>query len=279
MKHIISSIKVIGLLLIITSLFSCSAEKKLAIEFARNQDNGNVLVLAPDYLYKANLKAYLLDSVDYNRNDDKDSVLLVHSDYLNDLNDSLFIANYILGYTKTLNKLGFRVFMADEADEFMAMDSNIYQINIAQVELEETIYTYRDEAQVYDSYFFHDHNLNAVYVNSWFEFSDLNEVSSEQQIYFTTDLITDIPDGSFDYDILSGKVRYMYNIDSLEVNELYGFAFRIGEEYAKYTFDMMLNKELDSKLTPEMRSENYWRYDPDKNYFYPAMDDRFVPLD
>lgn len=272
-------VKVLAFLIIVGGLFSCSAEKKLAIEYAKNPNNGNILVLTPETIYKTNLKTYLLDSIEHKKTDNTDSILLVNSDYLSEISDSLFIANYVTGYMLTLKKLGFNVYSANSTADFMNLDSNIYQINIAQIELEETIYTYRDEAQVYDSYFHHDHHLNAVYINSWFEYSNLNEVNSKQEIYFTTDVITDIPDGTFDYDIFSGKVRYMYNIDSLKVNELYGFAYYIGKEYARYTFDMLLNKELDFKITPENRSEIYWRYDNEKRIFYPAEDDRFIPLD
>lgn len=279
MKHFQNIAKFLAVTILLFGIISCSPEKKLAMDFASRAKTKNILILSPQFLYKTNLKTYLLDSIAHGLKDNNDSILLLHSDYLAELNDSLFIANYMLGYKKTLSKIGFRIFDEEQMDSFMSIDSNTYQVNIAQIELEETIYTYRDEAEVFDSYYYHDHNLNAVYVNSWFEFSYLDKVSSKQQIYFTTDLITDLPEGTFDYDIFSGKVRYMYNIDSLKVNDLYGYAYRIGQEYAKYTFDMLLNQELDNKLIPDQRSEKYWRFDPSQFYFYPATDDRFVPLD
>jgi hypothetical protein len=159
------------------------------------------------------------------------------------------------------------------------IDSNSYQVNIAQIELEETLYTFRDEIMIYDDYYYHDHNLNAVYANSWFEIANFDEDDSNQQVYFASDMITDMADGSFDYDIFSGKVRYMYNIDSLELKVLYDFAYRIGKEYAGYTFDLLLNDELNRKISPDSRSSKYWRFDPDGHFFYPATDDRFMPLD
>ena len=158
-------------------------------------------------------------------------------------------------------------------------DSNSYQVNIAQIELEETLYSFRDEIMIYDKYFYHDHNLNAVYVNSWFEIKNLDEHNSDQQIYFTTDLISDVPDGSFNYDIFSGKVRYMYNIDSLEIKQIYDFAYELGKVYAGYTFDLLLNDELNSKIEPGKRSSRYWRYDPGNHVFFPASDDKFIILD
>ncbi len=130
----------------------------------------------------------------------------------------------------------------------------------------------------YDQYYFHDLNLNAVYINSWFEYTDINSESDKQEVYFTTDMITDIAEGEFEYDIFKGKVRYMYNIDSLKQDMLYEFAFRVGVEYARYTFDMLLNEEIDKKLNSGQRSDTYWRYDPQGKLFFPAQDDRFILL-
>ncbi len=270
--------KLVLISFIISGIASCSPEKKLAIDFTGNAKNNSILLLAPDYIYKTNLKTYLLDSLDIEDTENTDSVLLAHSRYLNELNDSLFLANYIMGYAKSLSRFGFRMYHQNQMEEFMTIDSNSYQVNIAQIELEETLYTYRDEMDFFDNYYYHDHNLNAVYVNSWFEIDDLDS-DIKQPVYFTTDLITDMADGTFDYDIFSNKIRYMYNIDSLELNTLYEFAYRLGSEYAKYTFDLLLNQELDRKIESGMRSEKYWRFDPDQRTFYPASDDRFIPLE
>ncbi|MDG1901950.1 MAG: hypothetical protein P8I80_06915 [Bacteroidales bacterium] len=248
------------------------------MDFASNSSSKNIMVISPDYIFKTSLKTYLLDSLKIDNSLNTDSVLLANSRYLSNLDDSLFLANYILGFSKSLSAFGFNVYDQDQSGLFLALDSNTYQINIAQIEIEETLYTYRDETDIYDNYFYHDHNLNAIYVNSWFELSNPESIELSQKVFFTTDLITDIPDGVFDYDIFSGKVKYMYNIDSLEQNMLYSFAYRIGTEYAKYAFDYLLNQDLNKKLPPHQRSSRYWRYDVNNHIFYPATDDKFMPL-
>lgn len=268
----------IGIILLF-AIASCSPEKKLAQKFASSTNSKNILVLSPDYIYKVNLKTYLLDSLEIKDDDNKDSLLLVHSKYLSKLNDSVFVANYLFGYKKGLSSFGFKIFDEEQIEDFLTIDSNSFQVNIAQIELEETLYTYRNEMMIYDAHYYHDHNLNAVYVNSWFEIFDLNAENTMPQIYFATDMITDMAEGTFDYDIFSNKVRYMYNLDSLELDVLYDFAYRLGTEYAAYTFDILLNTELNSKLDPSVRSSKYWRFDPIYHYFYPATDDKFIPLD
>ncbi len=279
MKHQNIIIKLFFTVFVLAGLLACNPEKKLAIEFAYKANTKNILVLAPDYVFKSNLKTYLLDSLGIADDEDKDSLLLIHSEFLSKLNDSLFIVNYMLGYNKALSSFGFRVFTQDRTEEFLKLDSNSYQVNIAQIEIEETLYTYRDDVVVYDKNFYHDHNLNAVYVNSWFEIYNLDDNIDNQQIYFTTDMISDIPDGSFDYDIFSGKVRYMYNIDSLKTDVLYDFAYKIGKDYAGYTFDFLLNDELNKKVNADVRSNKYWRYDPINHIFFPATDDKFITIE
>lgn len=277
-RYNLMKIIVISAILFFT-IISCSPEKKLAMEFVTQANTKNILVLTPDYLYKTNLKTYLMDSLGIADNESKDSLLLLHSKFLYELNDSLFLANYVLGYTKELRRFGIRVFEQDETEQFLGVDSNSYQVNIAQIELEETLYTFRDEEMIYDTYFYHDHNLNTVYVNSWFEINNFDENNLKQHLYFASDMITDIADGAFDYDIFSNKVRYLYNIDSLKIEVLYDFAYRLGKEYADYTFDLLLNEELNKNIDTDMRSERYWRYYPINHIFYPATVDRFTPLD
>ncbi len=275
----IHKIIVIISLLMVFGLSACSPEKKLAIEFVSKTNTKSILVIMPEYIFKKNLKTFLLDSIEVSDNSDEESALLGASKYMAELNDSLFLANYTYGFLKSLNKFGFNVYNQNQIDKFLAIDSNTYQINIAQIELEETLYSFRDDVKFQDSYYFHDHELNAVYINTWFEFNNLNETNSDFQIYFTTDLITDIPDGAFEYDIFSNKVRYMYNIDSLESHMIYDFAYKLGNEYAKYTFDLLLNNELNKKIPEDVKSNKYWRYDPTKHTFFIATDDRFLPME
>lgn len=271
------SITVWFLLLIIMQ--SCSIEKKLAVEFANNANGKSVLVISPQQIFKTNLKTYILDSIEAPVTANKDSLLISNSLFLRNIDDSLFLANYLIGYTKALKSFDIEVFTESQIEDFLLADSNTYQVNIAQIELEETIYTYRDEASAYDRYYYHDHDLNAIYINSWFEIAADDNNNTNQKVYFATDMISDVPDGVFDYDIFSNKVRYMYNIDSLNVGMVYDFAYKAGALYAAYTFDLFMNQQLNKKLPTDSRSEKYWRYDPYRKVFFPATDDKFILLD
>ncbi|MCF6341671.1 MAG: hypothetical protein L3J31_02550 [Bacteroidales bacterium] len=260
-------------------LFSCSTERKFATAFVDNSRQRAALVFFPDFIFKTNQKTFILDSLGITDESLFDSALLDHSKYLKQLNDSLFMANYIFGFTKELSSFGFTVFREGQLVDFMEVDTNAFVINVAQIELEESIYTHHDEAAIYDTYYFHDQDLEAVYVNAWIEISKVNENSDKPNVYFATGMIADDMEGEFTYDIFTGNINYVYNIDSLEPARLYEGAFQLGRTYAGYTFDYLLNNYLDKNVPAKERTDKYWRFDPYNKSFFPATDDRLVPLD
>lgn len=260
-------------------LFSCSPERKLAINYTNNTASVNILVISPGFLYKINQKTYLLDSLGITNEALFDSVLLANSDLLRFVDDSLFISNYVYGFKKEMAIFGVKVYGENDADRFLETDSNAILVNLAQVELEEILFPWEDEAQYFDSKYTYSHLLNGINVNSWIEIGNYDQVNSKQQVYFASDLITDKVDGEFNFDIFSQKIQYMYNYDSLTVSQLYEYAYVLGRTYAGYTFDLLLNTYLDKNLSKDMRSDNYWRYDPIKHIFFPALKDRFVLMD
>lgn len=235
--------------------------------------------MPPATLFKVNQKTYLLDSLGITDESLFDSVLFVNSDILQFVNDSLFISNYVYGFKKELAVFGVKVYSEDQIGSFLEIDSNAIMVNLAQVELEEVLYPWEDESQIYDTKYTYSHLLNAVYINSWIEIGKYDQANGQQQVYFASDVTTDMVDGEFNYDIFSQNIQYMYNYDSLTVSQLYNYAYVLGRTYAGYTFDLMLNTYLDAKLLNGSRSDKYWRYDPIKHVFFQAQKDKFILME
>ncbi|OFY49227.1 MAG: hypothetical protein A2W85_15150 [Bacteroidetes bacterium GWF2_41_31] len=275
-----STVNIVGSFVVIVvlalSIQACTIERKTAVAFTKKANVTSLIVLQPDQLFKINQKLYLLDSLGPVDEDREAEVLLENSLFLKDLNDSRFVDNYMLGYKNELARFGFHVYDASTLDKIPAKDSNVIQVSVAQIELEETLYPFRDETQIYGQNYFHDHQLNAVFVNSWFDITPLNNKSS---IYFATDMLVDQVESTFDYDVFSDQVRYMYNLEPMSTDMLYQFAYDLGRVYAGYTFDYLLNTELDRVLPPEDRTDRYWRYDPFSQTFFLAGEDRFISLE
>lgn len=260
-------------------LVSCNVEKNLASKYVSSNSNRSILVFPADYIFKVNQKSEILDSLNITDESKSDSVLYANSVYLQQLNDSLFLANYELGYKKELKALGFQVYDQDQTQAFLQVDSNAYVANIAQIELEETLYDYRAGQNIYGHYYYYDFLLNAIVVNSWLEFKEVDHLSAYNQLYFASDIITDDFEGNFHADVFAGEMRFVYNIDTLQTESLYDFAYLLGRKYASYTLDLLLNKFLDDNVPDGKRSEYYWRYDPYRKDFFPEEENKFIPMD
>lgn len=271
--------RITGLVLsLLVLVASCSPERKLAKVFVETGNQKSVLLLSPDFIFKTSLKTDTLDSLGIEDENAFDSVLYATSVYLKEIDDSKFIDNYMQGMESELKVFGLNVYKENNTASFMEVDSSAYIINLAQLEVEEDYYLYRDETNYYGNYFYHDHRLNAFGVNSWLEISSINEAEQSHKVYYAQDMIVDDVDGEFTLDIFTGDVRYFFKIDTLKTEELYDYAYLLGRTYAGYTFDLLLNRYLDQEL-PRGADKKYWRYDPNTRTFFVATDDRFTPLD
>jgi hypothetical protein len=254
-------------------VFSCSPEKKLAKNFVKTQTNKSVLLLTTDMLFKSNKKLNILDSLDITDESMFDSVLYVNSDFIQHLDDSKLLSNYMLGLEKELKVFGFEVYKENQISDFMEVDSNAFVVYLAQVELEEAIFPFRDETVYNNSYYYHEHELNSLSVFSWFEINRVNE-DKEKNVYFTEDVVVDEVEGEFTVDFFGGDVKYFYTIDSLKPAEIYNFAYSLGRKYAGYTYDLLLNNYIRENLY--QGTDTYWRFDPYTQTFFPATDDKFI---
>ena len=172
------------IILAIQIITSCSVEEKMALNFVKVNNTRSILVFSPDQIFKVNQKTELLDSLKIYDESKFDSVLYTHSDYLQYLNDSLFLANYVLGYTEEMTSLGFAVYNQDQTQTFMEVDSNAYVANIAQIEIEETYYDYRAGETIYGHYYYYDFELNAIVVNSWIELKEFDKNGYPNNVCF-----------------------------------------------------------------------------------------------
>lgn len=268
----------IGLLLILFFASSCNLERQLAKQYVADT-RMKAVILPVDFIYKSNLKTAYVDSLGIKDEARREKMLWEQSDFIKDINDSLFIANYVFGLETELKRFGVEVFRARQMEQFMEQDGLTFQVSIAQIEIEESFVQSRDATEIYDLYYYHDHYLNALLVHSWFEIVLFDDTASDHPVLFATDIITDQVDGEFRYDVFTERVQYMYNTDSLNLSKIYDFAFDLGRAYGAYSFDYLLNRSIKKDLPDDYRSNKYWRYDPYRGNFFEAEDDRFIPLD
>lgn len=265
--------------ILIAFFSSCSPQKKLAREFVNKSKSYSVMLIEPEFIYKKNLNTNVVDSLGITDTKLRDSILWAQSDFIQKIDDSLLIANYSLGFINELKNYNINVYDKNESAKFLSLDSNAWMVNIAQLQIEEEKYEYRDETEYYSYIYYHDHLLNAVNINSWFEVSMVNSNNQKPNVYFATNTITDELESSYDFDIFNDKVSYIYDIDSLNLSKIYEYSYLLGRIYATYTFDYIMNDYVSKHLGYPIRKEEFLRYIPISRALVPAGENRFISLD
>ncbi|MDZ7741260.1 MAG: hypothetical protein U5Q03_05800 [Bacteroidota bacterium] len=270
--------QIIIALLLLGLLSSCSIERKLAREFVQSNNKGAVLIFSPEYVFKKSLKEEEIENPEQYTEDQLDSVLFYRSQFLQSLDDSIFLVKLVNQYIDDLKAFGFDIYTQDYIDLFMEKDTNSWVINMAQIEVEEYTYPYEFEEMVgYETYAV-SIDLDALNCNAWFEINPVNK-PERQKVLFATHYIMDDLYGQFRQNVLSGKVKFEYSIDSLYIKDIYEFAEVLGAEYAHYTLNYLMNKFIDEQIIDENYKPEYLQYDPASRQFYKDPEDGFEVME
>lgn len=243
-------------------LVSCGPERKLAKQFLKSEQPAAILLLAPDYVFKTSYK--LPDSLDLNKIPSylHDSVLLANSRLIRLVNDSIYLSEFIRGIRNELNMLGLQVYDSQNTVDFLAIGKKALIFNLAQAGLEEFFDSVAESARFDDEGDYnYDFFITSVNMNFWFELSGVNHYDSTLRVLFSQQNIADWVEGDFRYFPLSGDVKYIYNIDSLQVNDIYYFAGKAGQRNASYLQDYLLNKYIQTHMPGGRLPEKAFSYD------------------
>jgi len=275
------SMFVFALLMVTAGQTKGQNERKIAKEFVKTFKPAKILLLLPKNIYKYNQKSHILDSLSYKTQQEKEELLWQHSKFIRLIDDSVFLTRLAKGYAAELKVFGIRVFRAQQTAQFFSVGGNAYVINVAQAELDEQYYPFTDTAFVDDLTYVFRKQLEALDVNIWFEVSKVNAGQKKtigHQVLFAENLLTDRVKGGFSINDFSGKLQYLYRLDSLTLKKIYGYAESLGRTYADYTFDYFMNRYLDEHIAANRRSHRYWRYDPYHHHLFLGNEDRLVPV-
>lgn len=242
-------------------LLSCSAERKLAVEYVKKREPASALLIAPDFSYKYNFKIPDIENFFELSGAQKDSTLFFNSDLLQYIDDSVLFASYLKGLSTGLANYGFRTYSGESARKFIESGSDGLIINLAQLELEEYLDSISDEASYSEeenyNYQFY---LNAINFNSWFEIARVNHQDTTLVLY-TSNKITDKFEGGYQYFPFTGDVKYYYSIDSMTVDDVYKSAYSYSYYYAGLIFDYLMNEYVRTHLDAGKQPLGYYTYD------------------
>ncbi len=265
------------ILLIILTLVSCSLERDLSKKFLEKRDNISILLSKPDFVFKTNNKSWQIKDFDKMSNSRQETALQENSLFLNKIIDSVFLEKYFTALTTRLNSFGINVYQMDQLMSFMEQSGTLYQVSVAQIELEEDIFPYHVEETFDDTaVYFEDFELNTVNVNNWFEIHKLNDAAAVNNLLYASHFLMDQIEGQFAENIFTGEVKYKYNLYPIDTTSIYEFAGMLGEKYAGYIFDYLINEFVFRNFPENQRPGVYMHYDHEYRILTPAGNDRFI---
>lgn len=248
----------------LSAMVSCSPERSLARQFMKSEQPTAILLLAPDYVFKTSYK--LPDSLDLNKIPPylHDSVLLANTQLIQFVNDSIYMDEFMRGMRNELNMLGFQVYDSENTVDFLAIENKALILNLAQSGLEEFYDSVAESARFDDDEVYnYDFFITSINMNFWFELSGLNHYDSDMRVLFSQQTIADWVEGDFRYFPFTGDVKYIYDVDSLKVSDIYYFAGKVGQLNASYLHDYLLNKFIQTRIAgkrPPYKEFSYDRY-------------------
>ena len=246
----------------LSAMVSCSPERSLARQFMKSEQPAAILLLAPDYVFKTSYK--LPDSLDLNKIPPylHDSVLLANTQLIQFLKDSIYLAEFTRGIRNELIMLGFQVYDSENTVDFLAIENKALILNLAQAGLEEYYDSVAESAQFDDDEVYkYDFFITSINMNFWFELSGVNHYDSDMRILFSQQTIADWVEGDFRYFPFTGDVKYIYDVDSLKISDIYYFAGKVGQLNASYLHDYLLNKYIQTHLPGNRLPNKAFSYD------------------
>jgi hypothetical protein len=256
---------------------SCSLERKLAYEFVSKKDSVSVLLIPPDYLFKTNLKKWKIENPDQLSKEALQSSLLDSSLFLKDIDNELLIEDFMVAMEESLRQHGIKVYPPAQMPEFFKENRDAYQVAVVQMELEEDVYPYRAEATFDDSLlYYEDFLLEMVTLNTWFEISKLNDTIVKHNTLYAADYVMDGLEGRFASNVFTGKITYRYNYNPIQLKNIYTLSKMLGQRYAGYIFDYLMNRHVFLSMPAGRKSTTYFRYDQATQKIWPAGENRFI---
>jgi len=264
--------------LLLPILFSCSTERELAKEFVKSNKDIPVLLEITDKIILTNEKLKKIKDFDLMSVDKQDSLWNYQTLYLDSINDKKIIDLTFNNMKTSLQNLGFQVYTIDSINSFRELEKFKYTFKIAQLEVSEDMYIYRDEETFFNNLtYYQDNNLNIININYWFEFKDIN--NKIEKVFFNSAAISDILKGKFEMNPTDYSVSYKYNIKPLIIDDIYKLTTETAYKNASLFYDYLMNQYIKDNISKNYLNPKYFSLDPKTGYIFNSDSEKFTIIE
>jgi len=276
-------------------LASCSLEQRIALKQQKKISKTAVLFRTNTEFYFTNSKVNIPDNLNEDQKTYYYDSSFVNSDFIQYMDADYYQQQFDSNFINALNSLGLNVYSDDSVVSFINKPKPKMIIEIVQLEVEEHNSNYYEktyeidnnnriirpfviEANVNelnngDQYLSVDIPVNTVSVNAWVKvLSLINDSVRINELLFMTYDITDEIYGFFDYNYLKEVPYYTYDIDSIEVGDLWKAELFPTQEFSRqltnYFENIIINHAL--KLKTGKSRQWYWQINPKTKRLLPT---------
>ncbi len=264
-------------MLLLILLVSCSVERELAQTYIEEFDSVPIMIFEPEYCYMINTNMNNIDDVEQHSQLIKDSLLYANSNYVRFLEESIIRIVYLDSLFIELQKLGFVVYNSDSLSSFMTKGEHGYMINIAQMQLLESL-EQKVFSEVFDSLeHFVETSISRIDFDVWIELSELNAAENDMpmQLFHASSSIYDEVTVRFYKKFLTQEVNYEKEYKPIEFTQIISLVKQTGVSHAQAIFDFFLNQYIDANLPDNRKRKNYYTYDRKDKVFEKSNKKRF----
>lgn len=237
------------------------------------------MLLFPDQIFLVNSKSEAEIAPFFFSDAESDSTLLSETLVFPLTSNEELLNIFKLSMKNELQNYGLLVFTEDQMENFLQQDSNMFMLNVAQIELQEFTTMIEDAINVGEAIYTKDIWLNGLNMAVWVELNPTNEQPSQPIVLFAENNLYDRYNGFFTQRFLTGEIDYRLTIDTITLQDARNFVQYLGRLYAAYTFDFLLNRKIERKIPEVHRSGKYLRYDPYRQMYFSTETDRFIILE
>ena len=86
-------------------------------------------------------------------------------------------------------------------------------------------------------------------------------------------------DGYFNENLLTGEIKYKYQVIEIDVDIIYHYCEVLGARYAGYTFDYLMNENIKTNFPPGKKRHYYMHYNRQNKTLDPTFEERFILME
>lgn len=270
MKHRYSLLLVATMLLLV----GCNSDLHYANSFIRKFEQQRpsaverIYVSLPTALIHTNSTVEGIRWFEYMPSGWQDSVVAANTAILNEIDDSIFLAQFGQALLFTLSRLQVPIVVVDDAAQLPVPSDSVFTLCVPQLEAEEWLQPTRSDFHTRQGdYYYYDYELRHFAAHVWLRFGGADTLAP---LYYRQAATEEHFHGAVTQ-IRDGRARMRTSFERIGVGDAYRTARRLGAECATLYVERLLTEYV---CRTKGTNASYFYYNPSYNTI-----DRTLPYD